>query len=60
MTVVMRSNDLVYGFCNDQYCFSMLQEYVANELSIEVGTYTHIAHDLHIYERHYNMKEKNQ
>lgn len=58
MTVVMRSNDLVYGFSVDQYCFSMLQEYVANELNIEVGTYTHIAHDLHIYERHYNMKTK--
>lgn len=59
MTVVMRSNDLIYGFCNDQYCFSMLQEYVANELNIEVGTYTHIAHDMHIYERHYSMKNKN-
>lgn len=58
MTVVMRSNDLIYGFCNDQYCFSMLQEYVANELNIEVGTYTHIAHDMHIYERHYNMRDK--
>ena len=21
MSVVMRSNDLWYGFCNDQYCF---------------------------------------
>lgn len=59
MTVVMRSNDLVYGFCNDQYCFSKLHEMVANELGIEVGQYTHFAHDLHIYERHYNMKEKN-
>ena len=27
MCVVMRSNDLWYGFCNDQYCFSMLQEF---------------------------------
>ena len=25
MTVIMRSNDLIYGFCNDQYCFSKLQ-----------------------------------
>ena len=58
MTVIMRSNDLVYGFCNDQYCFSMLQEMVANELNLPVGTYTHFAHDLHIYERHYNMKSK--
>lgn len=60
MTVIMRSNDLVYGFSVDQYCFSKLQEYVANELNIEVGTYTHFAHDLHIYERHYDMKTKNQ
>lgn len=59
MTVVMRSNDLVYGYTYDQYCFSNLQQLVANELNIEVGTYTHFAHDLHIYERHYNMKNKN-
>ena len=59
MTVIMRSNDLVYGFGVDQYCFSKLQEMVANELNLPVGTYTHFAHDLHIYERHYNMKTKN-
>lgn len=57
MTVIMRSNDLVYGFCNDQYCFSKLQEMVAQRLNIPVGTYYHFAHDLHIYERHFNMKE---
>ena len=57
MTVLMRSNDLIYGFCNDQYCFSKLQEMVANELGLKVGTYYHYAHDLHLYERHYNMRE---
>lgn len=56
--VNMRSNDLVYGFCNDQYCFSKLQEYVAKKLGIYVGTYYHFVHDLHIYERHYNLKER--
>jgi thymidylate synthase len=35
MCVTMRSNDLVYGFCNDQYCFSKLQEVVAKELDLE-------------------------
>lgn len=58
MTVIMRSNDLVFGYGIDQYCFSKLQEMVANELGIKVGQYTHFAHDLHIYERHWNMKEK--
>lgn len=56
MTVLMRSNDLIYGFCNDQYCFSKLQQMVADELSLKVGTYYHFAHDLHIYEQHFNLK----
>jgi len=49
MCVTMRSNDLWYGFCNDQYCFSMLQQLVADKLSIPVGTYYHFAHNLHLY-----------
>jgi thymidylate synthase len=57
MTVLMRSNDLVYGFCNDQYCWTKLQEIVANELNLPVGKYFHYAHDLHIYERHFNLKK---
>lgn len=57
MTVHMRSNDLVYGFCNDQYCFSKLQIMVAKKLSVRVGYYHHIANDLHIYEKHFNLKK---
>jgi thymidylate synthase len=55
MQVMMRSNDLVFGFCNDQYCFSKLQQYVANELNLEIGTYFHFACNMHIYKRHYNI-----
>ena len=50
MCVNMRSNDLYYGFCNDQYCFSKLQEHVAEALNIPVGPYYHFAHDMHVYE----------
>ena len=49
MSVLMRSNDIWYGFCNDQYCFSMLQKTVADRLSIDVGPYYHFAHNFHIY-----------
>ena len=49
MSVLMRSNDLWFGFCNDQYCFASLQELVADRLSIEVGSYYHFAHNLHLY-----------
>ena len=49
MGVTMRSNDLWYGFCNDQYQFSKLQELMAFRLDIETGTYYHFAHNMHLY-----------
>jgi thymidylate synthase len=57
MSVLMRSNDLWFGFCNDQYCFSRLQEIVSNELNIETGTYYHFAHNLHIYDNFLNLNK---
>lgn len=57
MTVLMRSNDLWYGFCNDQYCFSKLQEMVATKLNLEIGWYYHFANNLHLYD---NKLNKNQ
>lgn len=58
MTINMRSNDLWFGFCNDQYCFSKLQETVAKELNIEVGWYYHFASNMHLYKKHFNLKNK--
>ena len=49
MSVMMRSNDLWYGFCNDQYCFSNLQRMIANKLRIDVGFYYHFVNNLHVY-----------
>ena len=49
MSVVMRSNDLWYGFCNDQYQFSMLQKMIADALKIDLGTYYHFVHNMHLY-----------
>ena len=55
MTVLMRSNDLWYGFCNDQYCFAQLQKMIAERLSVEVGTYYHFATNLHLYNNKLNQ-----
>jgi thymidylate synthase len=49
MCVTMRSNDLWYGFCNDQYQFSKLQDLMAFRLGIEIGVYYHFAHNMHLY-----------
>jgi thymidylate synthase len=54
MTVNMRSNDLWFGFCNDQYCFSELQKMVAEELNLTVGWYYHFASNMHLYNDYLN------
>ena len=56
MSVMMRSNDLWYGFPNDQYCFSKLQQMVAERVDIPIGKYYHFVTNLHIY----NDKLKNK
>jgi len=47
--VLMRSNDLWFGFCNDQYAFSKLQQLVASELNLDIGTYYHYSSNMHLY-----------
>ena len=49
MCVTMRSNDLWYGFCNDQYQFASLQQLVAQRLNMDIGWYYHHAHNMHLY-----------
>lgn len=58
MTIMMRSNDLVYGFCNDQYCFSKLQELIAEKVGVPIGYYYHFASNLHLYPQHLNLKHE--
>lgn len=55
LTTYMRSNDLWMGFPYDVFQFTNLQVLLAMELELEVGTYTHIAGSLHLYER--NVKK---
>tara|TARA_R110002012_G_scaffold48044_1_gene125460 strand:+ start:370 stop:1014 length:645 start_codon:yes stop_codon:yes gene_type:complete len=54
MSVYMRSNDIWYGFCNDQYQFSCIQELMSRMSGYEVGTYYHHAHNMHLYNNKIN------
>jgi thymidylate synthase len=58
MTVFARSIDLVYGFCNDQYCFSRLQDDVANKLGLVIGTSHYFITNLHVYKKHWYIDER--
>jgi thymidylate synthase len=55
MFVNMRSSDLIFGIGNDIPAFTFFQELMANELGVEVGTYSHKSNSLHVYPRHYEM-----
>lgn len=50
MTVDNRSNDLVWGLLGANYVhFTMLQEYMAAHIGVEVGKYYHQTNNLHAY-----------
>jgi hypothetical protein len=50
MTVCNRSNDMLWGaYGANVVHMSMLQEYIANKLGIEVGPYTQVSDSLHVY-----------
>ena len=56
--VHMRSSDVILGIAYDVPAFTMFQEIMANELGVDLGTYTHVSNSLHIYERHFSMAEE--
>lgn len=55
LTIFARSIDLVYGFCNDQYTFAKLMEYVADRIECPIGSMHWFITNLHIYPRHYKL-----
>ena len=60
MGISMRSNDAIFGFCNDVFTFSLFQQLMLNELNergmnISLGKYYHHAGSFHVYERHFKM-----
>lgn len=62
MITNMRSNDVILGFTNDVFQFTMLQEALMLELratypNLEMGHYYHNAGSMHVYSRHFEMAE---
>ncbi len=51
----MRSNDVIWGLPYDVFLFTMIQEMLACELKLELGSYFHIAGSFHLYERHIGL-----
>lgn len=50
MTVTNRSNDLMWGMLGSDYVhFTILHEYMAARLGVQVGLYHHFSNNLHVY-----------
>lgn len=62
-TITMRSNDIVLGLAYDVPSFTLFQYLMYLRLKevypdLELGTYTHLNHSLHVYERNFGIVEK--
>lgn len=58
MTVCNRSNDLVWGACGaNAVHMSLLQEYIACSLQVEVGSYYQFSNNLHMYTERYDPEQ---
>lgn len=57
-SVVFRSNDATEATFMNAFALICLQERIAKELHVEVGTYKHIANSFHCYEKDFDKLEK--
>lgn len=58
-TQLQRSNDIIWGTPYNWMQWSHVQRYVADELGVQVGSFTHVINSLHIYmEGYYNGEEE--
>jgi len=59
LNIGVRSNDIVWGFSGiNAFEWSVLHEFMAFWLGIEVGEETYFASSFHIYSYHYEMAQK--
>ena len=54
LIVNMRSNDIFLGLPYDIFSFTMIQEYIANKIGLNLGYYYHNIGSLHVYKKHFD------
>ena len=57
-TAIMRSNDIWLGFPYDVAFFTELQKYIADQLGVGYGSYTHFVVSMHLYDRNFEDVKK--
>ena len=52
LSIMARSIDLWFGFCNDQWIFSTLLHKIADQLKKQIGEMHYFITNLHLYNKH--------
>lgn len=59
LTVYMRSNDFIWGASAvNIFNYTFMQEYFSKILGLEIGSYYHIANNIHYYDIHRELVER--
>lgn len=58
MVCYMRANDCDRGLLADAFCFTLIQEFAAIQLGLELGTYTHHIGSAHIGDRDFDRVQR--
>jgi thymidylate synthase len=58
LVVHMRSNDVFMGFPHDVFAFTMIQEILANDLGVKLGSYKHMVGSFHLYDDNREQVER--
>lgn len=58
MVTTMRSNDVYLGLPHDIFTFTMIQELLARDLGINLGSYSHFIGSLHLYDKNFKDAKK--
>ena len=55
LCVMFRSNDFAQAFFMNAFAFICLQERIAGQLGVPVGTYSQTSNSMHVYEQNFEM-----
>ncbi len=55
MCVLFRSNDFAQAFFMNAFALTCLQEKIAQELGVPVGTYSHTSNSMHVYQQNFDV-----
>ncbi len=58
MTTFMRANDAYRGIISDVFSFTFIQEFLATQLNLELGQYSHHLGTTHVYEPDFQAARK--